>query len=155
MENNQKVSKTSKSAVWAQVQELIKNHKISDVVANELAMILEPKQGGGNSLNPPKLDEDGNIVEAYCRYHQRYEIAKDMVISNNKSKGYCKAAISKWNKARVLVKSMSEDMTTFMSEGKFEEAQAIAIKSKELSENCIKGDYYDYDEDWKTFNKTK
>jgi benzoyl-CoA reductase/2-hydroxyglutaryl-CoA dehydratase subunit BcrC/BadD/HgdB len=154
------MAKETKLQVWTNVQnqvlELVENSKVSKKFSEELLLILEtniaPKNGGGSSLNPPKLDEDGNIVEAYCRYHQRYEKVEDMVISNNKSKGYCKASISLWNKTNSEIKKLDSSAVDAMSDADFDKAQEIAKKAKELKDNFNKPEFYDYDRDWAKFN---
>jgi len=152
--------KPTKLQVWTNVQEqvmnLLEGAKVSKKFSEELMNLLEtniaPKSGGGNMMNPPKLDEDGNIVEAYCRFHQRYEIVSNMVISNNKSKGYCKASISLWNKTNSKIKSLESTVSKLVSEGSFEEAQVVAKESVELKESFNKPEFYDYDRDLEAFN---
>lgn len=141
----------TKTQVWAQVQELLVANKASKTLTQELEAILAPKAGGGTMTNPPKLDKDGNIVEAWCRWHQRYEKTKDMVMSNGKSKGYCKAAISLWNKTNSEIKKIDGQAVEAMASGNFEEAQAFATKSKALKDNFNKPEFYDYDRDWTIF----
>ena len=156
------MAKVSKTQVWTNVQsqvlELIEGSKVSKKFSEELLNILEaniaPKNGGGSSINPPKLNEDGSIKEAYCRYHQRYEKVEDMVISNGKSKGYCKAAISLWNKANSEIKKLDSQAVDAMSSGDFDRAQEIAKQAKELKDNFNKPEFYDYDRDWASFNGT-
>jgi hypothetical protein len=157
------MAKVTKTQVWAnvqsQVQELLKNSKVSKKFSEELMNILEtniaPKAGGGNALNPPILNEDGSIKEAWCRFHQRYEPAEDMVISNGKSKGYCKASISLWNKTNSEIKKLDSQAVDAMANGDFESAQEIAKQAKELKDNYNKPEFYDYDRDWAKFNGTK
>ena len=114
---------------------------------------LKPKVATG--ATPPKLDKDGNIIEAWCRYHKRYEVVENMVISAGKSKGYCKAGIAAWNRAGVKIKRLQEEMTRFMGDGDFEEAQKCAIDIKEMSANRNNPDNFDFDKDWATFNAGK
>ena len=85
--------------------------KMSKAAMEQLITVIDtnmkPKAGGGSSKNPPLMD-DGQIVEAYCRYYQAYFPADEMVISKGKSKGYSKVAIGHWNKAQRLVKKLTE-----------------------------------------------
>lgn len=148
-----KVSKMSKSAIWKQVEELIKVHKIKPKAAEALAMLLSPKAGGGTSQHPPKLDDKGNIVEAWCKYHECYEPVGNMVMSNDKTKGYCKAAASKSNRLRKESKELDSKVIVLMSDGKFEEAQKLATEAKELSKNLNSPSLYNLKEDWEEFNK--
>jgi len=156
------MARLTKVQVWtnvqSQVEELLSNSKVSKKFSEELLNILEaniaPKVGGGVSLNPPKLDEDGNIVEAYCRFHQRYESAKDMVMSKGKSKGYCKASISLWNKTMTKIKKLTNEAVDYTNEGDFDNAQEVANEVKELRDNFNKPEFYDYDRDWAEFNQS-
>lgn len=154
------MSKLTKTQVYTnvvtQINELLENSKVSKKFQEELLSIIDnniaPKNGSRSAINPPKLDEDGNIVEAYCRFHQRYEKVEDMVISNNKSKGYCKAAISLWNKTNSEIKKLDSQAVDYMANGEFDKAQEVAKKAKELKDNFNKPEFYDYDRDWATFN---
>ena len=150
----------TKTQVWAKVQEevgeLLSTTKVSKKLSEELLLLLEaniaPKNGGGSSINPPKLDEDGNIVEAWCRFHQRYESVDAMVISQGKSKGYCKASISLWNKTNSRIKLLDSQAVDAMADGGFDKAQEIAREAKDLKDIFNKPEFYDYDRDWTTFN---
>jgi len=153
------MAKVTKQQMWdnvqSQVSELLETNKVSKKFKDALLQVLEdnlaPKSGGGSSANPPILNEDGTIKEAYCRFHQRYEPAEDMVISKNKSKGYCKAAISLWNKTNNEIKKLESQAVEAMSAGDFDKAQEIAKKAKELKDNFNKPEFYDYDRDWVEF----
>ena len=155
------MSKLTKTQVYnntvTQINELLENSKVSKKFKEELFTILEnnlaPKKGGGSMAHPPKLDEDGNIVEAWCRFHERYEPVENMVISNGKSKGYCKASISLWNKTNSNIKKLDSQAVEAMAEGDFETAQELAKEAKELKDNFNKPEFYDYDRDWAEFNK--
>jgi len=156
------MAKLTKAEVWTnvheQVNELLEKSNVSKKFSEALLSLLEaniaPKSGGGVSINPPKLDEDGNIVEAYCRFHQRYEPVDDMVMSNGKAKGYCKAAISLWNKTNAKIKRLDSQAVDAMSEADFDKAQKIAKEAKELKDGFNQPDFYDYDRDWAEFNST-
>jgi len=156
------MAKLNKTQVYnntvAQINELLESSKVSKKFQGELMDILEanlaPKVGGGSSLHPAKLDDEGNIVEAWCKHHQRYETASDMVISNGKSKGYCKASISLWNKTNKLIKDTDSKAVDAMSEGDFDKAQELAKEAKALKDSYNKPEFYDYDRDWAEFNGT-
>jgi len=155
------MAKVTKSQVWTNVQnqvtELLAANKVSKKFSEALMLLLEaniaPKKGGGSSINPPILNEDGSIKEAWCRFHNRYEKVEDMVISQGKSKGYCKAAISLWNKTNSNIKKLDSQAVDAMSDGDFENAQRIAKEAKDLKDNFNKPEFYDYDRDWANFNK--
>ena len=154
------MARETKTQVWANVQAevttLLESSKVSKKFSEELMKLLEakiaPKSGGGSMLNPPKLSEDGTILEAYCRFHERYEVVENMVISNSKSKGYCKASISLWNKTNSDIKKLNSEASDFMADGDFDQAQKVAKKAKELKETFNDPKFYDFDRDWAKFN---
>jgi len=155
-ENSQVRTQTkalNKTQVWKEVEKLIKKHKLPKEASEELRELLAPKAGGGSSQHPPKLDKKtGEIVEAWCKYHQTYEPIDNMVVSNGKPKSYCKAAASKSNKLRKQSKDMDKEVITLMAESKFEEAQEKAKEAKKLSENLNNPELYNLEEDWSEFN---
>jgi len=51
----------TKTQQWDLVKEILTNGKVSKKVQSQLEDILAPKTSGG-SIYPPKLDEDGNIL---------------------------------------------------------------------------------------------
>ena len=141
------------TAVVAEVTTLLATTKVTKAFSESLMLILSnhlaPKSGG--SANSPILDEEGNIVEAYCRFHKRYEIAENMVISQGKSKGYCKAGISAWNRNQSKVKALESEALAAMTKGNFEDAQAKSVEAKVLKDTLE----YDYDADWASFKPSK
>tara|TARA_R110000851_G_scaffold45642_14_gene111606 strand:- start:1815 stop:2288 length:474 start_codon:yes stop_codon:yes gene_type:complete len=153
------MSKETKTQVWANVQksvlELITENKVTKKFSDELLNILEaniaPKSGGGNMMNPPK-DIDG-VIHYYCRFHKEYYPEDKMVMSNEKSKGYCKASISLWNKTNSNIKKLDSEAVNAMEAGDFDKAQKIAKESKLLKDNFNKSEFYDKERDWANFNK--
>ena len=141
-------------AVTSDLQEFFKEHKIpttkQEGLLNIIDEYLKPKSSG--AINPPKLDKDGNIIEAYCRFHQRYEKVGDMVTSNGKSKGYCKAGISNWNKRQKTIKQLQAQVTGYIDEDDFEKAKKLSNEVKELKETINDPKTFDYDADWEAFN---
>lgn len=144
--------RTTKAQVWADVLEVLQANKASKKIIEQMEELLAPKSGGG-AINPPKLDEKGNIIEAYCRFHSRYEPVENMVISGGKSKGYCKASISLWNKTNAKIKKLNDLAVVAMSEGNMEEAQKCAKESEALKKVLNAHESYDFDRDWAEFNK--
>lgn len=139
----------NKSTVWAEVQQILADKKASKALTEALEAILAPKVGGG-SVNPPKV-VNGVITEAFCKFHNRYEIIGDMVLSNGKSKGYCKASISKWNKSNSMIKKLDSESASLLREGKADEAIAKAKEADALKVSMNDHANYDYDADWKAF----
>lgn len=144
-------------AIQNEVSEVFAQNKVSkkaqEAIIETLKAYIAPKVGRGSIQHPPKLDEDGNIVEAYCRFHQRYEPIENMVVSKGKSKGYCKASISKWNKINSQIKKLDSKAVDLMAKGKLEEAQEVAKEAKELKDALNNPEAYNYEEDWEAFSK--
>ncbi len=139
--------------VSVEVLELLESQpKLSKAFKEKLSIIidtnLKPKSGG-SLTNPPK--EIDGVMHYYCRFHQRYEPQDDMVMSKGKSKGYCKASISKWNKTNSQIKKLDSQAVDAMASGDFEKAQTIAQEAKELKDTLNAPEAYDYDTDWANF----
>ena len=152
------MAKENKTQTWltlqSEVTELLDSSKVSATFKSALMQLLEanlaPKVGGGVATNPPR--EIDGVMHYYCRYHQQYEAEGQMVMSQGKSKGYCKASISVWNKANSDIKKLDSDAVKAMASGDFDKAQEIALKCKELRESFNSPSFYDYNRDWASFN---
>lgn len=142
----------TKIQLWNEVQELLSQHPTtSKKIVQGLEDLLKPKQGGGTSNNPPQ--EIDGVMNYYCRFHECYEPETSMVMSKDKSKGYCKASISKWNKTNSQIKKLDSQMSSLVADGDFESAQLIAQESKELKLKLNDPSHYNLDEDWASFTK--
>ena len=53
-------------------------------------------------------------------------------MSNGKSKGYCKAAIAKWNKINAMIKKLSAQSSELLLQGKVEDASKLANEMQGL-----------------------
>lgn len=144
----------TKTSVWDEVKVALEANKANKALTAALEAILAPKVGGG-SLNPPKIDKDGKITECYCKFHQRYEVVGDMVLSGGKSKGYCKAAISKWNKTNSAIKRLEAESSVLLRGGKADEAIAKANEAESLKASMNDPKGYSYEADWKAFRGEK
>ena len=142
----------TKTQTWAEAHKLLVASKASKALVEAMELLLAPKSSA-SVANPPKLDEKGNITEAWCRFHERYEKVEAMVMSQGKSKGYCKASISLWNKTNSNIKQLNDKAVCAMSEGQMEDAQKHAKESEALKAKFNNPEFYDYDRDWKEFNK--
>ena len=140
----------SKSNVWAQVEAILTANKVKASVIEELKEILAPKAGGGVSLNPMKVI--GGVNHYYCRFHQTYYAESDMVMSQGKSKGYCKAAISKWNKINAQIKKTESSAVGAVCKGDFELAKKLSDEANALKLALNDPKSYDAEADWKAFN---
>lgn len=139
----------SKSNVWAQVQELLIISKAKPALIEALEAILAPKVGGG-SINPPKLIDD--VMHYYCRFHQAYEPETNMVMSAGKSKGYCKAAISVWNKRNATIKKLEAEISELVVLGDFEQAKMCSDELVEAKKTLNDPTSYNLEQDWALFN---
>lgn len=140
----------SKSNVWAQVEAILTSNKVKANVIEELKSILAPKAGGGVSLNPSK--EIDGVMHHFCRFHQAYYAESDMVMSGGKSKGYCRAAISKWNKTNMQIKRIESNAVGAICKGDFDLAKKLGDEANELKAKLNDPSFYDAEADWKAFN---
>lgn len=139
--------------IQSAVLELLESQpKLSKKFSEELLQIIETnlRPTGKSSINPPK--EIDGVLNYFCRFHQRYELAENMVISNGKSKGYCKAGISKWNKTNSTIKKLESQAVTKMTERDFDKAQKLAEEAQVLKELLNDPKAFNFDEDWSIFN---
>lgn len=140
----------SKSTQWNEVQELLNAQaKLPKGLYEALEAILAPKTNGG-AINPPKLID--GVMHYYCRFHQAYEAEENMVLSGGKSKGYCKASISVWNKRNSAIKKLEAEISELVMAGDFTQAQECTIELKEMKEGLNDPKTYDIVVDWNVFN---
>lgn len=148
----------SKSQVWLEVNTQVltwaKENKISEAKSEALMQLLSellaPKASA--SQNPPRTNKDGEL-EYFCRFHQCYYTSDKMVMSNGKSKGYCKAAIAKWNKLNAQIKKLSAQSSELLLQGKVEDASKLANEMQGLKAILNEPNTYNKEEDWANFNK--
>lgn len=139
----------SKSNVWAQVEAILTSNKVKANVVEELKAILAPKSGG--SVSNPSYEQDG-VMMHYCRFHRQYEAECDMVMSVGKSKGYCKASISLWNKTNAQIKKLEAQAVGELTRDNIEKAKELSNEAKALGERLNDPEFYNYDKDWAIFN---
>ena len=101
-----------------------------------------PKAGGGQTQNPSYYDETLQSQMHYCRYLAQYCTEDEMVMSNGKSKGYSKSAISRWTKAGKEAKQLQEKALKLLLDGKQVEGQDLNAKAEELLLLRNKPEYY-------------
>ena len=142
----------TKTQAWDAVQNVLADYKIeNDELVAKLADILAPKKA--HSMHPPVLNENGTIKEAWCKYHQRYENADDMILAENntKSKGYCKAASWLSNqRRRDMQKYKLEALSLFDTD--LDKAKEMRQKALEIEPTINDSQYYDYEADWEAYN---
>lgn len=110
-----------------------------------LAIICDtfaPK-AGGQSKNPSYYDETLQSQMYYCRYLAQYCTEDEMVMSNGKSKGYSKSAISRWTKAGKKAKTLQEKALKLLLDGKYVEGQDLNVQAEELLLKRSKPEFYE------------
>jgi hypothetical protein len=147
----------TKQQQWNAIEEVLQAYPTTPkALKNALAELLKPKGSRGAS-NPPKLDENGKIVAAWCRHHQQYEPAEDMILyaDDTKSKGLCKAASRRWHQLNSEMKAKQADATKALIDGNAEEAMALAKASKEIEATLNEPETYNYEADWQAFKEAE
>jgi len=127
----------TKTQIWDNAQEIIKNNDLSIEVFNELEALLKPKSGGA-STRPEDIDG-----KTYCRYTGEFWDYSDMVYqnkeaeANKKHKGYSKEGISRWTKARRDLVVTKDKLLAMMLSEKPDKDVLIELKDKlkNLEEN--------------------
>ena len=139
------------------IETVFGNHKSTkaiELMKADLLKAFESKVLG--SINPPIINEDGSN-EYWCKFHKRYEIEENMVMSLNAktgvrgSKGYCKAGVSSWTRKMNLAKSKDKEAIESLSKGEMEIAQESAKLAISLKAEAQDYDLYDFDQDWDNF----
>ena len=145
----------NKTELISAITDIAKSFKVAPEALDRIIELVGPQASGSRSVNPPKLDKDGNIVEAYCKYFQRYLPAEQMVISNGKSKGYSKIACAEVNARRKQIVQKEGELSNLILNGKVEEAKKLA-KDLEVEKSKLNSpEAYDYDELMKKYSKTE
>lgn len=145
----------NKTELVSAITDIAKSFKVAPEALDRIIELVGPQASGSRSVNPPKLDKDGNIVEAYCKYFQRYLPAEQMVISNGKSKGYSKIACAEVNSRRKQIVQKEGELSNLILNGKVEEAKRLA-KDLEVEKSKLNSpEAYDYDELMKKYSKTE
>ena len=129
------------SELMAEFETQFKSKKSFEEFQVEINKLLKPKTGGGVVQFPMITIDDTNYH--YCRYTTYYIPEYEIVMSNNKSKGYSKKAIGLWNKMGRDAKALeAEAMKLLLSK----DYEAGTIKSNEadaLKDSRNKSESYD------------
>lgn len=140
----------SKSNQWNEVQTILSSQgKLPKGLYEALEAILAPKTSGGSS-NPPKMID--GVMHYFCRFHQAYEPESKMVMSSGKSKGYCKASISVWNKRNSAIKRKEAEISELVMAGDFTQAQECTVELKAMKDELNDPKSYSLEVDWATFD---
>nr|DAX61402.1 MAG TPA: hypothetical protein [Caudoviricetes sp.] len=145
----------NKTELVSAITEIARNFKVAPEALERIVELVGPQASGSRSVNPPKLNDKGEIVEAYCKYFQRYLPAAEMVISNGKSKGYSKIACAEVNARRKAIVQKEGELSNLVLGGKVEEAKKLA-KDLEVEKSRLNDpEFYDYDELMKKYTKSE
>lgn len=136
--------------VMAEVEAVLTKNKVKAAVSEELKAVLEATLAPSNYSRHEPYEENG-VTYYYCRFHQQYEPEINMVLLNGKSKGYCKAGISVWNKNNARRKKAEQQAIEAMASGDFEAAKAASEEAKELKAVLNHPSSFNYEEDWNNF----
>lgn len=148
MTNTTKSNQMTKTQTFEFLTTLLTDAQFKSKAEQErvLAIISDtfaPKAGGGQSINPSYYDETLGAQMYYCRYLAQYCTEDEMVMSNGKSKGYSKSAISRWTKAGKEAKTLQEKALKLLLDGKQVEGQDLNAQAEELLLKRNKPEFYE------------
>ena len=147
MQTTTKSNQMTKTQTFEFLTTLLKDaeFKSKDEKERVLAIITDtfaPKAGGGQTSNPSYYDETLGTQMYYCRYLAQYCTEDEMVMSNGKSKGYSKSAITRWTKAGKDAKLLQEKALKLLLDGKQIEGQDLNAQAEDLLLKRNKPEYY-------------
>lgn len=148
MTNTTKSNQMTKTQTFEFLTTLLNDAQFKSKAEQErvLAIISDtfaPKAGGGQTINPSYYDETLGAQMYYCRYLAQYCTEDEMVMSNGKSKGYSKSAISRWTKAGKEAKTLQEKALKLLLAGQQVEGQDLNAQSEELLLKRNKPEFYE------------
>ena len=148
MTNTTKSNQMTKTQTFEFLTTLLNDTQFKSKAEQErvLAIISDtfaPKAGGGQAQNPSYYDETLGAQMYYCRYLAQYCTEDEMVMSNGKSKGYSKSAISRWTKAGKEAKTLQEKALKLLLAGQQIEGQDLNAKAEELLLKRNKPEFYE------------
>ncbi len=144
-----KVKQPTVGEKWDKALEIMTKGQVSSEVMTMIEAIYAPKSA--SSVNPPILDDNGEMVEVWDRWFNQYVSINEAVLSNGKPKGYSKASLSKWNKIQAKIKDLTMELAfSGMTRPEVEEEMKLAQKASNSPES------FDYDDNTYRFvNKIK
>ena len=134
------------------LEELLAKHKVKkEFKAELLDLVTNYIQSNKTSraIKPPT--EIAGEIHYYCRFHQEYYPENLMVMSKGKSKGYCKAAISHWNRINASIKKLEAQASHMILSNDIDKAREIAAEVELLKTKLNDPTYYNAEEDWANF----
>ena len=139
--------------VKAEVAKALEESKASKKASEAVLAVIDGHLMPKTSEAMPPKEIDGKMYY-YCRFHQKYEAEAKMVMSNGKSKGYCKASIAIWNRINRRIKAINSELIKAIRVDKDNEAATkLANEQDKLQKLLNAASTYDYDRDWAIFNK--
>ena len=112
------------------VMQLCEEHKANKKLISALDELLKPKSGGGIVQNP--MQTINGVNYHYCRYADIYVIESEIVMSNDKSKGYSKKAIAEWTRLGKEVQNLNAQAMAKLLDGDMAEGAKIAADAEAL-----------------------
>ena len=148
MQTTTKTNQMTKTQAYEFLTTLLNEAEFKSKAEKErvLAIITDtfaPKAGGGQTSNPSYYDDTLMAQMYYCRYLAQYCTEDEMVMSNGKSKGYSKSAISRWTKAGKEAKTLQEKALKLLLVGQQVEGQDLNAKAEELLLKRNKPEFYE------------
>jgi len=94
-------------------------------------MLSKPAKAPAVELNPPVLDDEGNVVELWCNKHEVYEPVDDFTYYEKTTRYHpaCKVAVKHWNDLTKEIKKMENDNMDIINRGDDIQAHIIQIES--------------------------
>lgn len=147
MQTTTKTNQMTKTQTFEFLTTLLNGAQFKSKAEQErvLAIITDtfaPKAGGGQTINPSYYDETLGTQMYYCRYLAQYCTEDEMVMSNGKSKGYSKSAISRWTQAGKEAKQLQEKALKLLINKQHEEGKDVNAQAEALLLQRNKPEYY-------------
>lgn len=129
------------SSLLSQYEAQFKTKKSFEEFSTLLDELTKPKSGGGVVQFPMITIDD--IRYHYCRYTTYYIPENEMVMSNNKSKGYSKKAIGLWNKMGRDAKALEAEAMKLLLAKDYEAGTLKSSEADALKDARNKSESYD------------
>ena len=158
VEELETIVSTELQAIFEGVKISIENKEAIYSTATKWLREIKPKHKRGvGRLHPNELDDEGLITSSWCEFHERYEIADDMVIIN---KGFVGKEISRyqciagvWRKKLLLkdIKNFEDGTIKALLESNLVLSKELDNKATKILDDLETNDCYDYNNDWEDY----
>jgi len=101
---------------------------IKEILSKTTTKTTEPK-------NPPKLNEEGEIIEKWCSRHEMYHKIELYPMKNGKAESACKVAVVQWReftKKLNILEKLAEDPKIMEDQDKWFDALKNAAEMKKI-----------------------